>query len=377
MTTTTTTTTSQSTMQAIVIQSFGNADQLEHCSDLPRPHDLGPHDVLVRVQAAGMNPVDCKRRDNFGNYSEPLPHHLSPMILGFDGAGSVAAVGTSVGSRFSVGDEVWWCGDINRQGSNAQYQIVDSRILSKKPRNLTMEQAAAVPLTLLTAYELLVESMGITLAEEKAEKKKKKKSILIVGGAGGMGSILTQLCKTVLGLGTVISTASRQESREWCLKMGADHVISHADDSNSFHEQILDIVKNDPSVVPSVGKDGTVDYVVTCVNPVTVLPKLPPLLKPLGHIGMVSSLEWKDPLPLSDFMPKRASFHWSFVFSRLMFNDHPERHGEILDRAAEWFDKSILKTYVTKVFEWGEIREAHRLQESGRAIGKLVVRVPE
>ena len=201
-------------MKAIALTRYLPIDDPQSLVDieLPQPKP-GAHDLLVRVEAVSMNPVDTKVR-------APKPQvEAQPKVLGYDAAGVVEAVGDGV-TLFKPGDAVWYAGDITRSGSNAQYQLVDERIVGRKPANFDFANAAALPLTAITAWELLFQRMRFD-----ADGADRGRSLLIIGGAGGVGSIAIQLARRA-GL-VVIATASRPETIEWCIQMGAQHVIDH------------------------------------------------------------------------------------------------------------------------------------------------------
>jgi NADPH2:quinone reductase len=303
-------------------------------------------DILVKVKAISVNPVDFKIRQR----SAKDIVLDDPKVIGWDAAGTVEAVGQEV-SLFKVGDEVYYSGDLNRSGCNAEYQLVDERIVGKKPSSLSDEAAAAMPLTTITAWEMLFERFGIT-------DKDKGKSILIIGGAGGVGSIATQLAKKVAGL-IVISTASREETTAWCKLQGADHVVNHQD------------------LVNEVRKAGfeQVDYIMDCVDLNFYWDAIVELIKPQGKIGSIS--DPKQPVNLIQLKSKSASIHWEFMFTRSSFQTEDMiSQFHILNNAAELFDKEILKSTLNNVlqgFSVDHIKEAHQLLESGKAIGKTVI----
>ncbi|MBF0384024.1 MAG: zinc-binding alcohol dehydrogenase family protein [Magnetococcales bacterium] len=243
-------------MKAIGYKKAGPITDLEALvefeSDMP---ELGSRDLLVAVKGVSVNPVDVKVRNN----KNPEDGY---KIIGYDAAGVVEKVGSGV-EKFKVGDEVFYAGDITRPGTNSQYHAVDERIVGKKPQSMGFAQAAGFPLTSITAWELLFDSMGVKEGEGEGE------SLLVIGGAGGVGSILIQLAKKLTAL-TVIATASRKETVDWCNKMGADHVINH-------HESLVEQVKTlglEPHYVASLtGTDGHFNSISTLVigNQVKVL----------------------------------------------------------------------------------------------------------
>ncbi|MCX2477018.1 zinc-binding alcohol dehydrogenase family protein [Pedobacter sp. MC2016-05] len=303
-------------------------------------------DILVKIMAISVNPVDYKvRQGSAKNKSLDVP-----KIIGWDASGVIEAVGTEV-KHFKAGDEIYYSGDLNRQGCYAEYQLVDERIVGKKPVNQSFPEAAAVPLTLLTAWEIIFERMRIN-------DRDSGKSVLIIGGAGGVGSIAIQLAKKVLGL-KVIATASRKESRDWCLLHGADFVVDHN------------------SLIGNVREAGfeNVDYILDFVNLNQYWDALIELIKPQGSIGSIS-----DPtadVNLRGMKSKSISFHWELMFTRSMFQtEDMEQQSNILEKAKKLFEKGILKSTINKRFNGftvENVKAAHELLESGTSIGKIVV----
>lgn len=303
--------------------------------------------LLVKIAAVSVNPVDTKVRKNSAKEQELA----SPKIIGWDAVGTVEAVGGEA-SLFHPGDGVYYAGDIRLAGSNAEYQLVDERIVGKAPRQLSAEQAAAIPLTALTAWELLFDRMGIT-------DKDKGKTILIIGGAGGVGSIAIQLAKQVAGL-IVIATASRPESVEWCRKMGADVVVNH--------QNLVEEVRN------AGIKD--VDIILDLVNLQHYWNAMVELVKPQGKIGSIS--DSGEELNLRQLKGKSVSFFWEMMFTRSSFQteDMQEQH-HILNKVSELLDNGTLTTTLTETIEGltaENFKKAHAQLESGRTIGKLVVK---
>ncbi|WP_109700772.1 zinc-binding alcohol dehydrogenase family protein [Chitinophaga deserti] len=303
--------------------------------------------LLVRIAAVSVNPVDTKVRKNSAKDQELA----SPKIIGWDAVGIVEAVGGEA-SLFQPGDTVYYAGDIRLPGSNAEYQLVDERIVGKAPRQLSAEQAAAIPLTALTAWELLFDRMGIT-------DKDKGKTILIIGGAGGVGSIAIQLAKQVAGL-NVIATASRPESVEWCRKMGADVVVNH--------QNLVEEVRN------AGIKD--VDIILDLVNLQHYWSAMVELVKPQGKIGSIS--DSGEELNLRQLKGKSVSFFWEMMFTRSSFQteDMQVQH-HILNKVSELLDNGTLTTTLTETIEGltaENFKKAHAQLESGRTIGKLVVK---
>jgi NADPH:quinone reductase len=306
--------------------------------EVPVP-DLRPHDVLVRVAAVSVNPVDIKRRGSLDKSDDPV-------ILGFDAAGVIEAVGPEV-TTLSVGDEVWYAGDITRQGSNAELQAVDERIVSGKPASLSFAQAAALPLTTITAWEALFERFTLTTGSGG--------DLLVLGAAGGVGSVMIQLAKQRTGV-RVIATASRDDSRRWALDMGADAVIDHHD----LRAQALDAAPAGVDYLFSPHSAGNIETYADIV-------------RPFGHITAIDEPENLDLLPLKE---KSIAWHWELMFTRSMYGYDMIGQQRLLGEAADLVDSGALRTTVTTTiddFSAAGLREAHRMVESGRMIGKVVV----
>lgn len=308
--------------------------------DVPEP---GPNDLLVEVRGISVNPVDVKLRTRV----EP---EGGPRILGFDAAGIVTAVGSDV-RRFRPGDEVFYAGDITRPGSNAEYQLVDERIVGRKPASLGFADAAGIPLTAITAWEILFDNLGLREGEGAGD------ALLVVGGAGGVGSILIQLAKRLTGL-HVIATASRPETKAWVEKLGADRVVTHR---NPLDEE-MDAL----GVVPR--------YVASLTNTGEHFDSIVKLIAPRGQIALIDDPGTLDILPLK---PKALAVSWEFMFTRSMFQtaDMEVQH-ELLNRVADLLDDGALTSTVGRhggVLSVDSLKRAHEFQESGRAIGKTVL----
>lgn len=352
-------------MKAIVIERYGGVEIL-HEKEVSKPQLTDPHDLLVRVRATGVNPVDTKIRRNFGNDpNDALP--TSPLILGYDASGVVEQVGSAV-ENFNPGDKVFYMGNVQRPGSYAQYQLVDSRLVGKMPQSLSFEQAAGVPLTALTAYELLHHRMGLKapVGGSEEEDKYKQKSVLIINGAGGVGTIATQLCKHVFKLGCVIATASRPESQEWCKNQGADHTVDHRGD---ISEQLR-----------AIGQE-LVDYVLVLTHTEDYFERCSDWIKPYGKVGLIVETDKKLNITgqsvFNGHMGKCVSFHWETVLSRPINGIDINLHGSYLNYIAECFDLGVLHPYTSAVFDNADqMGEAHKLQESGKTTGKIVVKLP-
>lgn len=346
-------------MQKVIgIRKNGGPEVLEYL-EIPKP-SLSPKDpshksaLLVRLYATGINPVDTKRR-------QYAPIIESPKILGYDGSGIVEEIGSDV-TNFKIGSEVYFAGDWNKQGTYAQYCIIDSKLVGKKPKSLSFVECASIPLVALTAYEGLIETLKIPLATILPSLKKKK-TILIIGGAGGVGSIAIQIAKKLLDL-TVIATASRQQTITHCKSLAADYTINHSD--KDFVNQIKALGEEFES--------GTVDYIFNTISTEEYLPLCKDIIAPLGQI--VNIVGTSKPLDIGAFMAKRVSIHWELMFTRSQFHIEEEKQGEILSRIADLYDQKVLVPTIFKVYEFDQIHEATIQQESGNTIGKLVVKIP-
>ncbi|MCS3420758.1 zinc-binding alcohol dehydrogenase family protein [Pseudomonas yamanorum] len=313
--------------------------------ELPEPV-AGPRDLLVEVKAISVNPVDTKVRQNVA------PENGAAKVLGWDVAGVVKAVGSEV-SLFKVGDKVFYAGSLVRPGGNSELHTVDERIVGHMPKTLGFADAAALPLTAITAWELLFERLQVR--EGQADEGQ---SLLIVGASGGVGSILTQLAKQLTGL-KVIGTASRPETQAWAKDLGADLVIDH---SKPLSEELK--------------KAGhpQVNYVASLTQTDQHLDQLVEALIPQGKLALID-----DPkvLDVSKLKRKSLSLHWEFMYTRSMFetSDMIEQHN-LLNRVAELIDAGTLKTTVGEhfgVINAANLRRAHELLESGKAKGKIVL----
>jgi zinc-binding alcohol dehydrogenase family protein len=319
-------------MQAVVSAGGDLADVVV---DVPEP---GPHDLLVEVQAVSVNPVDTKLRAGGSR---------DRRILGFDAAGTVVATGSDV-TRFRVGDEVYYAGDITRPGSNAQFQAVDERIVGRKPNSLSFAEAAALPLTTITAWEALFDHLRATPDTTG--------TLVVVGAAGGVGSILVQLARALTRL-RIIGTASRPESVDWVRAMGAHDVIDHRELSSAIK-----------GLVPS-----GVDYLFTSYSK-DQIGVYADIMRSFGEIVAIDDAR-QDLYPLKS---KSISWHWEFMFARSLHQAGDlDRQGRLLDEAADLLDKGMLRhTMAIAVdgFSAAGVRRAHDLLAGGRAIGKVVVR---
>lgn len=306
------------------------------------------HELLVKINAIAVNPVDYKIRQNAAKDTELA----TPKIIGWDACGVVEAVGNEV-SLFAVGDEVYYAGDITKPGCNAEYQVIDERIVGKKPKSLSNEAAASMPLTALTAWEILFDRIRISA------EKDKNKTLLIIAGAGGVGSIAIQLAKKIAGL-KVIATASRPESVAWCKRMGADVVVNH---------------KNLTEEVRNAGYQY-VDFIVDFVDTNAYWDDMAELIKPQGHIASITGSA--TPVALNKLKTKSASFSWEFMYTRSTFQteDMIEQH-HILNKVADLLDEGVLVHTLTQTLTGlsaETLKLAHEQLESGTTIGKLAIK---
>jgi len=314
--------------------------------DTPSPK---PRDLLVKVEAVSVNPLDTKIRLSKGAHAA----EAQPRVLGWDAAGIVTAVGAEV-TLFKPGDAVYYAGSVIRPGANSEYHLVDERIVGSKPATLDFAHAAALPLTTITAWEGLFDRLGISPRGAHAGQ-----SVLIIGGAGGVGSIAIQLAKQ-LGKQTVVATASRPESAAWCRSLGADHVIDHAGD-----------------LVAQLRAQGLkwVDAIFCCNSLDRHFAAMVELLAPQGRI--CSIVEHFDSLPMNLLRPKCGTFVWEAMFARSTFGtpDMIEQH-HLLDQTARLIDAGVLRTTLGEVLgpiNAANLRRAHALLEGGHTVGKLVL----
>ena len=307
-----------------------------------KPEPKG-RDIRVAVKAISANPVDYKVR------KRAAPPEGETKILGYDAAGIVDAVGPDV-SLFKVGDEVFYAGSIQRQGTNSEFHLVDERIVGRKPKSLTFAQAAALPLTSITAWELLFDRLQIT--------QDSRATLLVIGAAGGVGSILVQLARQLTGV-TIIGTASRPETQAWLRELGAHHVIDHTKPLDQELKRIG---------IPAV------DYVASLNQTDLHFTQIAEIIQPQGRVALID-----DPQTLDVRLLKRksVSLHWEFMFTRAMFDtaDQIKQH-ELLGQVAALIDAGKLKTTMSEHFgtiNAANLKRAHALLESHRAKGKIVL----
>lgn len=318
--------------------------------DLPTP-TVGPKELLVKVKGISVNPVDYKVRGGMD------PADGGYRILGYDAAGVVEQVGGEV-TNYKVGDEVFYAGDLTKPGSNAEYQCVDERLVGKKPKSLGFAESAGFPLTSITAWELLFDSIGIQEGGGEGQ------SLLILGAAGGVGSILIQLAKKLTKL-KVIASASRPDTIEWVQKMGADHVVNH-------HNPL-------PSQVTALGLARQPKY-VACLNGTEGhLEGIMELIQARGHIAIIDDPSAMDLAKYRIFKLKALNFSWEFMFARSMFQtDDIDAQQKLLNRVSQMVDNGDITSIVTGnlgKLSLDTLKKAHVAQASGKSIGKSVLDV--
>ncbi|MES2946255.1 MAG: zinc-binding alcohol dehydrogenase family protein [Pseudomonadota bacterium] len=335
-------------MKAIAYKTPHTISAADGLADITLPDPIASgHDLLVEVKAISVNPVDTKVR----NSAAPVEGQTW-KVLGYDASGIVRAVGPDV-TLFKPGDKVFYAGSITRPGTNSELHLVDERIVGHMPETLDFAQAAALPLTAITAWEMLFDRLGLVPGKQPSGK-----TLLVIGAAGGVGSIMVQLASRLTAL-TVIGTASRLETQGWVKSLGAHHVIDH---SQPLAAQLKDI------------GFAQVDYIVSLTHTLDHLPQIIEAIAPQGKFGLI------DDMPVLDIMPfkrKAVSVHWELMFTRPMFNtpDMIAQH-QLLDEVAGLVDAGLVKTTLTETFgtiNAANLRRAHTLIESGKARGKIVL----
>jgi zinc-binding alcohol dehydrogenase family protein len=334
------------TMRAVAYTKSLPIDHAESLLDveLPVPQP-GPRDLLVQVEAIAVNPVDYKVRQG----ADPGGKR---KVLGWDAAGTVVAVGEKV-ELFEVGDEVYYAGALDRPGANSRFHAVDERIVGTKPATLSFTEAAALPLTALTAWEGLFDRMGL-----RNGALEQTGALLVIAAAGGVGSIAVQLAHALTSL-TVIGTASRPETTEFARRMGADHLIDHR---QPLAQQLAEVAP------------GGVDYIFSTVGTDQNLAAFAEVLNPFGRIVAIDDFSSVD---IGVLKPKSITFHWEFMYTRSMFQTaDQQRQHHILTQVARLVDTGILSTTATQDLgriNAANLREAHRILESGTSIGKTTL----
>ncbi|ANI79167.1 zinc-binding alcohol dehydrogenase family protein [Sphingobium sp. EP60837] len=333
-------------MRAIGFTESGSIDRDDALLDIEVPDPVaGPRDLLVRVHAVSVNPVDIKVR------AAAKPRGGQPMILGFDAAGIVEAVGPEV-TLFTPGDEVYYAGTIVRPGTNAELHAVDERIVGRKPSSLGWAASAALPLTALTAWEILFDCLRVSRHKDAG------RSILIVNGAGGVGSMLVQLARQLTNL-QVIATASRPDTVQWAEGLGAHHVIDH---HRPLDEELARIGVR------------CVDYVASLAASDNNLAQIAKIIAPRGALCLIDDVRAFDIVPLRQ---KSITVAWEGVFTRSIYktDDMIEQHN-ILNEIARLVDEGVLRSTLTKELgpiDAAHLKAAHRLVETGQMIGKVAL----
>ncbi|MCP1339495.1 zinc-binding alcohol dehydrogenase family protein [Idiomarina sp. M1R2S28] len=310
----------------------------------------GANDLLVKVKAVAVNPVDTKIRMRMA----PESGH---KIIGWDAVGEVVSTGDKV-TGFKTGDRVWYAGDLTRPGCNAQLQTVDYRIVGKAPTNLDDTQAAALPLTSITAWEVLFDRLQVDKPSPH-----NKRTLLVIGGAGGVGSILIQLAAQLTDV-TIIATASRAESQQWVKALGADHVINHYDD---LAEQIESVGASPVTDVACLTHSE--QYFAQCMK----------LMAPQGRFCLID--DPSESIDITLMKQKSISLHWEFMFTRSMFTTADMiKQQELLNHIAKMVEKGQIRSTLGKTFgemNANNLRMAHQALESHKTIGKIALTVAE
>ncbi|KAL2006843.1 hypothetical protein VTN00DRAFT_9511 [Thermoascus crustaceus] len=342
-------------MKAIVVEEYGPVENLI-AKQVPDPSGPSGRDLLVRVEGCSVNPVDVKvRAGKYDDYPDYYQHVPQPyQICGYDAAGTVIAVGPDC-KLFKKGDEVFYSGSPIRQGSNAEYQAVDERSVGHKPKTLDMTEAAAMPLTYVTAYEALLERLEIKKGEQAA--------LLIINGAGGVGAVASQIAREILNLPAVITTASRPNTIEFTKKMGATHVLNHREDLEKQLQKLnLDIPLKYIFIAHT-----TDQYMEVCAR----------IAAPFGKI--CSIVQGQARMYGTQFMAKSLSFIWCLLGTKPYYQLDVESHHRILEELAELIDSGRIKCHLVNRLRLTVhgLREAHRIIEKGGNIGKVSLGLTE
>lgn len=330
-------------MKAVGYLQAGTAEQLQDI-ELPTPTPKN-REVLVAVKAVSVNPVDCKIRTRVS------PEQGQYKVLGWDAAGEVVSIGPEV-EHFKVGDQVWYAGDLTQAGTNAEFHVVDERIISLKPKNLSFAEAAALPLTAITAWEMLFDRLQVQQYNHPHE------SILIIGGAGGVGSMAIQLLKAKTQL-QVIATASRPQTQAWVKQLGADIVLDH-------HQSLVAQLEAHHLPAPR--------YVFSTTHTASYLTQIAELIAPQGRFGLIDDPEQLD---INLFKRKSISVHWEFMFTRSMFQTlDMSAQSQLLQQVADLIEAEKVHTTLNQVLgniNAANVRAAHYAIESEQTQGKLVL----
>lgn len=303
---------------------------------------LGPRDLLVEVRAVSVNPVDTKVRGSGASPSEP-------QVLGYDAAGVVRAVGPDV-NLFAVGDSVYYAGALDRPGTNTQLHVVDERIVGPKPESLTFAEAAALPLTTITAWEGLFDKLRLTAASEG--------TLLMVGASGGVGSVVLQLLRALVPHLRVLATASRPEAENWVRSLGAHEIVNHRGD---MREQIRQVAPEGIDYIFTTNSEDQVEIYADVLNP----------------FGQIVAIDDPVSIDVVTLKPKALSWHWEFMFARSLHQARDLiRQHELLTEVSRLVASGAVRSTLTTTLSplsVEQIREGHRLVESGRMIGKVVI----
>jgi zinc-binding alcohol dehydrogenase family protein len=344
-------------MKAVGLKKYGAIDVLEDL-EVSKPSAPQGRDILIQVRACSVNPIDIKVRaekyDDYPDYYDHVPLNTDKyQILGYDSSGIIEQVGSGV-SRFKVGDEVYFLASPFRQGSNADFVLVDERTIAHKPRTLSFEQAAGIPLTALTAWEALAERLEIKEGEQVA--------ILIINGAGGVGSIASQICAQILHLPVIITTASRDETRKFTKEMGATHVIDH---HKNIQQQIAALQLNVPLKYAFITHTPVGEYVKICAD----------VLAPFGK--MCSIVQGEFDMYGTPSMAKCLTFVWELLSTKVRYGGNLEVLGEFLEKLAKLIDEGKIKSIVTKVFDFNceNLKKVHDMITKGQVIGKITLKM--
>lgn len=335
-------------MKSIIYRPVSQLTHSEIFKEIDSPKPIpGPRDLLVSVEAVSVNPVDTKIRAGAVAVSEEV------ITLGWDVAGVIEEVGSEV-TLFEPGQAIFYAGTFTRTGGNAEFHLVDERLVGVKPKSLSFAQAAALPLTGLTAWELLFDRFGVA-----ADKTINSGTLLIIGGAGGVGSMLIQLARKLTGM-TVIATASRSENRDWCLKLGAHLVIDH---SKPLIEEVAAL------------HSGPITHIASLTHTAKHFAALAEIIEPQGKIAIIDDHDYLDAVPLKG---KSVSLHWEMVFTRPLYQtkDMIAQH-HILNEISSLVDAGILQSTLTQELHpinCENLLMAHKIVEQGNRLGKITLR---
>jgi len=355
---------SQESMNATIIKSRGGSENFI-AARVPKPKAPTGHEMLVRVKACSVNPIDIKVRsgvyDDFPHYYSMVPPEGKDtqddyQILGYDGAGVVEAIGADVpSSAFAQGDEVFFVGSPIRQGINAEYVLIDCRGAARKPKNITFAQAAAMPLTYITAYEALIERLGIQ-REENA-------GLLVVNGAGGVGAVACQIARKLLRLPVVVATASREETRKFATDMGATHVVDH-------HEDVAEQVK-------ALGLSVPIKYVFITHTTELYLAPAAAVCAPFGKVCSIVQSKKMGDMYGTEFMAKSLTFVWCLLGTKPVYGANVEANVKIMNDLKAYMEDGTIKSHlqVKEQLSLAGLRKAHEVVEGGKSVGKVVCTV--